>query len=179
MDPYSLADKLLEEMKNITVTIRNGKEIYTYKGIYCIAGKEELFIQVSNTLKTLNPMEPLEYSSDLILDPENPNIKKIIKGLTDQEKSAIHKQKEADYKERLKSLKEKLSRKYQKIEALTHTTNENYEDSIIMQILSNFNIEKNPKAKRPFDIIFGEQFKYVGLSMTGNKKLTGNIIFAY
>lgn len=129
-------------------------------------------------LRALTPLQPLEFSAELVLEPEDPTLI-ITKDLSEQEKMAINKKKEASYKLRLKNLKEKISRNFEKIEALTHTTNENIEDSILMQILSNFNNEKiNSKVKRPFDIIFGETFRFVGVSMAGKKKLTGNIIFA-
>ena len=166
----------MEETKNISVTVKNGKEIFIYKNLYCIAGKEELFIQVSNVLKTLDPLDALEFSDELILEPENVKNRK---PANDQDKLALLKEKDVDYKFRVKNLKEKLSRKFQKFEFLTHTTNEDIEDSIIMQIISNFNVEKNSKVKRPFDIIFGEHFKCVGVNMSGTKKMTGTIIFAY
>jgi len=172
-----LADLILQEIENITVTIRDGKEIYTYKGIYCISGKEELFIQVSNVLKTLDSLDPLELSEELALEPENVKNRKTT---TPQEKLALQKEKDADYRQRSKNLKDKLNKKYKKIEIITHTTNENIEDSIIMQILSNFNADRNSKVKRPFDLIFSPNFKYIGIQMIPNNKgkFNGQIILA-
>ena len=167
---------LLEETKNISVSQKNGKEIYIYKNLYCINGKEELFIQVSNVLKTLDALEPLEFSEELALEPENVKNRKPVDA---QDKLALQKEKEADYKQRVKNLKEKLGRSYQKIEILSHTSNQEIEDSIIMQIISNFNAEKNSKIKRPFDLIFGSLFKKIGVQLNGGKKLNGQIIFAY
>lgn len=175
-NPGSLADLLLEETKNISVTEKNGKEIYIYKNLYCISGKEELFIQVSNVLKTLEPLNPLEFTEELALEPENVKNRKPVDA---QDKLALQKEKEADYKQRVKNLKEKVSRSFQKIEILSHTTNEEIEDSIIMQIISNFNADKNSKVKRPFDLIFGAQFKNIGVQLNGSKKMNGQIIFAF
>lgn len=166
----------MEETKNISVTEKNGKEIYIYKNLYRISGKDELFIQVSNVLKTLDSLEPLEFSEELALECENVKNRKPI---DDQDKIALQKEKEADYKQRVKNLKEKIARTFQKIEILSHTTNEEIEDSIIMQIISNFNSDKNSKVKRPFDLIFGSQFKNIGVQLTGSKKINGQIIFAY
>jgi len=166
----------LEETKNISVTEKNGKEIYIYKNLYCISGKDELFIQVSNVLKTLDSLEPLEFSEELALEHENVKNRKPIDA---QDKLALQKEKEADYKQRFKNLKEKVARTFQKIEILSHTTNEEIEDSIIMQIISNFNSDKSSKVKRPFDLIFGSQFKNIGVQLTGSKKINGQIIFAY
>ena len=174
-NPNHVADLLIEESKNIQVTIKNGKEVVIYKDNYCISGKEELFMKVSNFLRNFSPLEPLELSDELILEPE---IVRKTKPSNDEEKAALQKEKEANYKFRLKNLRERLSGKLRKIEALTHTTNENVVDSIIIQIISNFNIEKTSKAKRPFDMIFSSEFKYIGVSLIGNKKMTGNIIFA-
>jgi len=176
MNPNALADLLLDEIKNISVTEKNGKQIYIYKNNYCIGGNEELFIQVSNVLKTLDPLDPLDFSEELILEPENVRNRKPV---DEQDKLALQKEKEADYKLRFKNLKEKLNKKYQKIEILSHTTNEDVRDSIIMQIISNFNVSKGSKVKRPFDIIFGSQFKNIGVQLNGNKKMNGYIIFAY
>ena len=121
-------------------------------------------------------MEPLEFSEELALEHENVKNRKPIDA---QDKLALQKEKEADYKQRFKNLKEKVARTFQKIEILSHTTNEEIEDSIIMQIISNFNSDKSSKVKRPFDLIFGSQFKNIGVQLTGSKKINGQIIFAY
>jgi len=167
---------LLQEINNISLTKKNGKEIYIYKNLYCISGSEELFIQVSNVLKTLDPLEPFQFSEELVLEPENDTNRK---PLNEQDKLILQKEKDAETKKRFKNLKEKLKSKFKNIEILSHTTNQDIEDSIIMQIVSNFNADKNSRAKRPFDIIFGEQFKFVGMQLTGKKKMNGHIIFAY
>jgi hypothetical protein len=176
MNPNGLADLLLSEIKNISYIEKNGKQMYLYKNLYCISGNEELFIQVSNVLKTLDSLEPLEFSEELILEPENVRNRKPI---NEQDKLALQKEKEADYKLRFRNLKEKINKKYQKIEILTHTTNEEIRDSVIMQIITNFNVGKNSKVKRPFDMIFGSQFKKIGVQLSGSKKMNGYIIFAY
>jgi len=175
-DPKILAELLLTETKNISVTQKNGKEIYTYKNVYCISGKEELFVQVSNVLKNMDSQAPLMFSEELALEPENVKNRKPVDM---QDKLALQKEKDADYRQRVKNLKEKLNQQFNKIEILSHTTNEEIEDSIIMQIISNFNLEKNSKIKRPFDMFFGEQYKFIGVQLSGNKKMTGNIIFAF
>lgn len=171
-----MADLLLKETKNISVSEKNGKEIYIYKNLYCISGKEELFIQVSNVLKTLDALNPLEFSDELALEPDNVKNRKPVDA---QDKLALQKEKEADYKQRVKNIKEKVGKTFQKIEILSHTTNEEIEDSIIMQIISNFNAVKNSKVKRPFDLIFGSEFKNIGVQLIGSKKMNGQIIFAY
>jgi len=171
-----LADLLLEETKNISVTEKNGKEIFIYKNLYCINGKEELFIQVSNVLKTLDPLEPLEFSDEMALEPENVKNRKTVDA---QDRLALQKEKEADYKQRVRNMKAKLGRTFQKIEILSHTTNDEVEDSIVMQIISNFNAEKYSKVKKPFDLIFGSQFKNIGVQLIGGKKMNGQIIFGY
>lgn len=165
----------MQEMKNISLTKKNGREIYIYKNLYCISGSEELFIQVANVLKTLDSLEPLEFSDELVLEPENVTNRK---PLNEQDKLALQKEREADTKKRFKNLKDKLKGRFSNIEILSHTTNEEIEDAIIMQIVSNFNADKNSRAKRPFDIIFGQQFKYIGVQLSGNKKMNGHIIFA-
>ena len=166
---------LISEIKNITVSIISGKEVILYKGIYCINGKDELFLKVSDQLRLLNPMDPLEYRKDLEIEikPQIP-----LKGATNEEKKRIQKENEDDIRIKYKKLKEENSGKYQKYEILTHTMNENIFDSIIMQIVSNFNEEKNPKIRKPFDIIFNKDLKYIGVSLVGKKKLSGNLIFA-
>lgn len=127
-------------------------------------------------LKTLDALEPLQFSEELALEPENIKNRKTLDA---QDKLALQKEKEADYKQRVKNMKEKVGKAFQKIEILSHTTNEEIEDSIIMQIISNFNAEKNSKVKRPFDLIFGAQFKSVGVQLTGSKKRNGQIIFGF
>ena len=165
----------MEEMKNITLSKKNGKEVYIYKNLYCISGSEELFIQVANVLKTLSPLEPLEFCEELVLEPENVTNRKPV---SQEDKLALQKERDADTKKRFRNLKEKFKGKYSNIEILSHATNEEIEDAIVMQIVSNFNAGKNTKAKRPFDIILGEQYKYVGVQLSGNKKMNGYIIFA-
>ncbi len=162
-------------MKNITLTKKNGKEIYIYKNLYCISGSEELFIQVANVLKTLDPLEPLNFTEELVLEPENVSDRK---PLNEHDKLSLQKERDADTKKRFKNLKEKFKGKYSNVEILSHTTNKEIEDAIIMQIVSNFNAEKNSRSKRPFDIIFGQKFKHVGVQLTGNKKMNGHLIFA-
>jgi len=163
-------------MKNISVSNKNGKEVFIFKNLYCISGKDELFMQVSNELKNFKPLAPLQFAEELVLEPENVKPRKTT---NDQDKKEYSKEKEMDLKLRVKNLKDKLHEKYQKIEVLAHTTNEDIEDSIIMQIISNFNVEKNnSKIKRPFDIIFNEKFTNIGVQLKGNKKMNGNIIFA-
>ena len=98
-NPNHVADLLIEESKNIQVTIKNGKEVVIYKDNYCISGKEELFMKVSNFLRNFSPLEPLELSDELILEPE---IVRKTKPSNDEEKAALQKEKEANYKFRLK-----------------------------------------------------------------------------
>lgn len=166
----------MEEMKNITLSKKNGREIYIYKKTYSISGSEELFIQVANVLKTLDPLEPLEFSEELVLEPENFTNRK---PLNEEDKVALQKERDADTRKRYKNLKEKFKGKYSNIEILSHATNEEIEDAIIMQIVSNFNAGKNTKAKRPLDIIFGQQYRYLGVQLSGEKKMNGHLIFAY
>lgn len=166
---------LTSEIKNISVNVVNGKEINLYKGLYCINGKDELFLKVSDQLRALAPMENLEYRKTLEIDI-NPKVPP--KGATNEEKKKIQKENEDEIKAKYKKLKELNAGIYKKYEILTHTMNDNIIDSIIMQIVSNFGDERNPKIKRPFDIIFNRDLKYIGISLVGKKKLTGNIIFA-
>lgn len=166
---------LISEIKNISVNITNGKELILYKGIYCINGKDELFLKVSDALRSLIPMDPLAYKKDLEIE-----IKQIpsTKGLSNEEKKKIQRENDEDIKNKYKILKETHKNLYKKFEILPHTMNENIIDSIIMQIVSNFNENKTVKVKRPFDIIFNKDFKYIGLSLIGKKKMSGSIIFA-
>ncbi len=166
---------LFLEIKNISVNIVNGKEVNLYKGLYCINGKDELFLRVSNQLRTLKPMAGLEYRKTLEIDI-NPKV--AVKGASIEEKKMIQKENDDDIKAKYKKLKELNGGIYKKYEILSHTMNDNIIDSIIMQIVSNFSDEKNSKMKRPFDMIFNQDLKYIGLSLVGKKKLNGNIIFA-
>lgn len=166
---------LISETKNISVNIVNGKEVNLYKGLYCINGKDELFLKVSEQLRALAPMEGLEYRKTLEIEI-NPKV--LSKGASNEEKKKIQKENEDDIKAKYKKLKELNAGIYKKYEILSHTMNENIIDSIIMQIVSNFKEERNPKIKRPFDIIFNKDLKYIGISLVGKKKMSGNLIFA-
>jgi len=157
------------------MNIENGKEVALYKGLYCINGKDELFFKVSDQLRTLAPMEGLEYRKTLEIDI---NQKVPSKGASNEEKKKFQKENEDEIKTKYKKLKEMNEGIYKKYVILSHTMNENIIDSIIMQIVSNFGDDKNPKVKRPFDIIFNKDLKYIGISLVGKKKLSGNIIFA-
>lgn len=166
---------LVSEIKNISVNIVNGKEVNLYKGLYYINGKEELFLKVSDQLRALAPMGGLEYRKtlEIEIDPKVP-----AKGANNEEKKKIQKENEDDIKAKYKKLKELNGSIYKKYEILPHTMNENIIDSIIMQIVSNFDDNRNPKIKRPFDIIFNRDLEYIGISLVGKKKLSGSIIFA-
>lgn len=166
---------LVSEIKNISVNIVNGKEVNLYKGLYYINGKDELFLRVSDQLRALMPMEALEYRKTLEMEI-NPKVP--AKGASNDEKKRIQKENDDDIKAKYKKLKELNGSIYKKYEILSHTMNENIFDSIIMQIVSNFGEDRNPKIKRPFDIIFNKDLKYIGISLVGKKKLSGNIIFA-
>lgn len=82
-----------------------------------------------------------------------------------------------EIKLRYKKLKENNSHIYKRFEILNHAMNKEITDSIIMQIVSNFSTQSG-KVKRPFDLIFSKDLKYIGISLIGTKKFTGNIIFA-
>lgn len=174
MNPEKLADLLIEEIKNISTNNVNGKEVILYKGLYCLSGKEELFREVSDTLRNLSPLYPFEYRKNLEIEIKQASI---IKTLSEQEKKKIIKENEEDIKNKYKQLKLINASEYKRFEILTHTMNENILDSIIMQIVSNFKEQKSTKSKRPFDIIFNKELKFVGISLTGKKKYTGCIIF--
>ncbi len=174
-NPDKLADVLISEIKNISVKITNEKELILYKGVYCITGKDELFLKVGDSLRTLKSMGPLEYRKELELEIKESTK---IKGLSNEEKKQLQKENEGDIKNKYKKLKEIHENNYKKFEILPHAMNENIIDSLIMQIVSNFDENNNVKVKRPFDIIFNREFKYIGLSLIGKKKMSGVVIFA-
>jgi len=157
------------------VNLKDGKEIVLYKGLYCLNGKDELFLKVSDKLREYNQLEPFEYRTNLEIE-----VKPLVfmKNTTPEDKRKMQKENDADIKAKYKKIKEMNDGIYKRYEILSHTMNENIIDSIIMQIVSNFNEERNPKIKRPFDIIFDKDLKYIGISLNGKKKLSGNIIFA-
>lgn len=175
-DPSSLGDYLMDEIKNISVTIKNNKEIPIYKGTYTLSGKDELFIQVSNSLKTLDPLPPLKYSEDLYLLPAET---KLNKNATPEEKQRALKEKQSEDKANFKKIKSLLAVKFPKIKIFRHNMmNNDVEDSIVMQILTNFNGE-NKTNERFFDYIFNEQINNIGVSLSGKKaKKEGFIILA-
>lgn len=157
------------------MNLKDGKEIVLYKGLYCLNGKDELFLKVSDKLREYNQLEPFEYRTNLEIE-----VKPLVfmKNTTPEDKRKMQKENDADIKAKYKKIKEMNDGIYKRYEILSHTMNENIIDSIIMQIVSNFNEERNPKIKRPFDIIFDKDLKYIGISLNGKKKLSGNIIFA-
>jgi hypothetical protein len=147
-----------------------------YKGTYTLSGKDELFIQVSNSLKILHPLLPLEFSDELHLLPAeiklNPNA-------SQEEKTKALKDKQLEDKANFKQIKNSLSKKFPKIKIFRHNlVNSEIEDSIVMQILTNFNFE-NKTTERFFDFIFSPEIKNVGVSLVGKKaKKEGFIILA-
>ena len=117
-------------------------------------------------------MNPLQFSEDLIFNINNLNQ---IHALTVEEKFGIEKNNEL----KINYFKEKLSNKYKNVEVLNHEINENIQDSIIMQIFYNFNSQNKKINKRPFDIIFSNELKYIGICMLGGfNNLKGNLVFA-
>lgn len=176
-DPSSLGDYLINEIKNISVTIKNNKEIPIYKGTYTLSGKDELFIQVSNSLKTLDPLPPLKFAEELYLLPAESKVNN--KNATPEEKAKALKDKQLEDKANFKKIKTSLADKFPKIKIFRHNMmNNDVEDSIIMQILTNFNME-NKTNERFFDYIFNEQVHSIGVSLLGKKaKKEGFIILA-
>lgn len=156
--------------------IVNGKETILYKGVYCLAGKEELFHKVSESLRLLDPLQNLEYKRDLEITLKEPISSKAAKG--NEEKKRLQKENDDHIKSEYKRLKKEFANEFKKFDILPHTMNDNIIDSIIMQIVSNFKEENNPKIKRPYDTIFNPEYKYVGISLHGKKKLSGAMIFA-
>ena len=175
-DPGSLGDYLYNEIKNISIQKKNDKEIFIYKGIYSLSGKEELFIQVSNTLKTLDSYNPLEFSQDLYILPAEKILKK---NASVEEKEKALKEKQLEDKNNFKKIKLNLANKFHKIKIFRHNMiNNDIDDSIIMQILTNFNYENNTK-ERFFDYIFSNEIKFIGISLSGKKaKKEGYILLA-
>jgi hypothetical protein len=176
-DPSLLGDYLINEIKNINITNKNNKEIPIYKGTYTLSGKDELFIQVSNSLKTLDPLPPLKFVEELYLLPAESKLKN--KNATAEEKAKAQKEKQVEDKANFKKLKSSLGEKFQKIKIFRHNMmNNDVEDSIVMQILTNFNGE-NKTNERFFDYIFNENIEYIGVSLAGKKaKKEGFIILA-
>jgi hypothetical protein len=176
-DPSSLGDYLMNEIKNITLTNKNNKEIPIYKGTYTLSVKDELFIQVSNSLKTLDPLPPLKFVEELYLLPADSNLKN--KNATAEEKAKAQKEKQIEDKANFKKLKSSFGEKFPKIKIFRHNMmNNDVEDSIVMQILTNFNGE-NKTNERFFDFIFNENINYIGVSLAGKKaKKEGFIILA-
>lgn len=177
-DPSALGDYLINEIKNISVTTKNNKEIPIYKGTYTLSGKDELFIQVSNSLKQLDPLPPMKFAEELYLLPAESNLKNG-KNATAEEKAKALKEKQMEDKANFKKIKNSLADKFPKIKIFRHNMmNNDVEDSIVMQILTNFNME-NKTNERFFDYIFNEQINHIGVSLTGKKaKKEGFIILA-
>lgn len=156
--------------------MKNDKEIYIYKNAYSLSGKDDLFIQVSNTLKTLDPLSPLEFSEDLYILPA---VRNLAKDAKPEEKAKALKEKQIEDKANFKKIKISLADKFPKIKIFRHNMiNSDIEDSIIMQILTNFNFE-NKTNERFFDYIFNNEIKSIGVSLLGKKaKKEGFIILA-
>lgn len=167
---------MYNEIKNISVITKNNKEICIYKGIYSLSGRDELFIQVSNTLKTLDPFIPLEFSEDLYIQPTEKYKKK---NASEEEKAKALTEKQIEDKANFKKIKLSLADKFPKIKIFRHNMiNNDAEDSIVMQILTNFNYE-NKSCERFFDYIFNNEIKTIGVSLCVKKaKKEGFIILA-
>ena len=101
------------------------------------------------------------------------------KNASPEEKAKAMKEKQNEDKANFKKIKNSLGMKYPKIKIFRHNmVNNDVEDSIVMQILTNFNFE-NKTNERFFDFIFGSDVKFVGVSLNGKKaKKEGFIILA-
>lgn len=110
------------------------------------------------------------------MEPENLNIPL---GKTKEERELYSKIKEENDKLRFKNLRDKYNDKFSEFLIFSFLSADSIEDAFIVQFLCNFRSSKG-KNKRPVDIIFNENVKYIGVNVNETKKkLKGYLIFAY
>lgn len=80
---------------------------------------------------------------------------------------------------RYRNLREKYNGLFKEFFVFPFISTEYIEDGLILQLLSTFKAA-NRNNKRPIDIIFNENVKYIGVNLQKrNKQLNGYLIFAY
>jgi len=177
-NPQKLAEKLLIEKDQILLKTVGDKTKVIYKDKFYLPGGKDLFEEVAEYVMSKSKLEALKESKDLIMRPEDPNIIQI--NTTEEAKKQYKKEKEIDDKLRYKFLREENHKKglFKEYFIFSFISGDSIEDALITQFLSNFRGHKG-KNKRPIDIVFNPNVKFIGINLTEKKdKLNGFLIFA-